>query len=601
MSAVDALPEECVACVADLLASHGRDYAPEGVHDGWYCNACGEAHTSIVGTRYTREEGEGEEATTYDLCHEHFEQLGAEMKALYKLIPPPDARPISRMDATDRLRDLQTMSLVCCPWQLAVTNREDTLWMTLTLARFPRAMGIVREQGPPRCWKQLFLSQEVAERPPPRRSPAVLDDFIFTVEPYVGPHADPMPVLSPLVQWPFGAPTMMPQPCWTGDFSTVAEMAAEPPTLWTREDAGIEGHRVERYNRMRVLVTWGSRTACIYDGGEDRRWWSFDAGDLEEKELPCHKPLGENEFYDRMLLSVRDPRFSDGEANLIFGVRRYDHHDPMTDAELLRYLTEGLPWELLTDRAPPWEQTGAASMYAVPTAEPVRLTDFVFTIEVFSRSKAMQAAFDRNRSSSSELATAPFEEEEADEPSIPPSWVDKYPEISREPYTVDMDDESCALLYPQKMVSRWTGTFSDAKDMVRSYGRLVGGQMLPPHPVERAYPRMWDTRGPEWMEDVALWMDDTHELRRRILVTWREHTFCLQDAALCSDDISALPCNMGSTRHYEDKAKLHATFDEEGEIMLGFAIDTPEHIEAMTEAQILSYLTQGVPWQQVKD
>ena len=66
------------------------------------------------------------------------------------------------------------------------------------------------------------------------------------------------------------------------------------------------------------------------------------------------------------------------------------------------------------DAAPPWEQAGAADMYHVPMAKPAKLTEFVFTVEVFSRSKEMQAAFDRNRSSSPSLAPAPCEGEEAD-------------------------------------------------------------------------------------------------------------------------------------------------------------------------------------------
>lgn len=62
---------------------------------------------------------------------------------------------------------------------------------------------------------------------------------------------------------------------------------------------------------------------------------------------------------------------------------------------------------------------------------------------------------------------------------------------------------------------------------------------------------------------------------------------------------------MGAKDSYSDKAELHAAIGTQayelgGEIVLGFAVYRGGlTMTPMTEAQILSYLTEGVPWQQV--
>ena len=145
---------------------------------------------------------------TYDLCQEHYASLATKLKALYKAIPPPAARPIGRNQVQEGLRNLQAMSVVYRPWHAAIKAREEALWKTLTLARHPRTMGIVREQGLPRSWKQLF-SQEMAERPPPRNPPAQLSDFTFTIESYGG--------LAPQHRQPYVGPlSTMPADCGGG-------------------------------------------------------------------------------------------------------------------------------------------------------------------------------------------------------------------------------------------------------------------------------------------------------------------------------------------------------------------------------------------------
>ena len=110
-TAVNALPEECVACIADMIASQGCTLALEGVHNGVSCDACGgEGAGPILGTRYSRDLPEDEE--TYDLCQEHYASLATKLKALYKATPPPAARPIGRKQVQEGLRDLQAMSAV---------------------------------------------------------------------------------------------------------------------------------------------------------------------------------------------------------------------------------------------------------------------------------------------------------------------------------------------------------------------------------------------------------------------------------------------------------------------------------------------------------
>ena len=60
-AAVNALPEECVACIADMIASQGCTLALEGVHNGVSCDACGgEGAGPILGTRYSRDLPEDE-------------------------------------------------------------------------------------------------------------------------------------------------------------------------------------------------------------------------------------------------------------------------------------------------------------------------------------------------------------------------------------------------------------------------------------------------------------------------------------------------------------------------------------------------------------
>ena len=88
--------------------------------------------------------------------HMIYALLATKLKALYKAIPPPAARPIGRNQVREGLRNLRAMSVVYRPWHAAIKAREEALWKTLTLARYPRTMGIVREQGLPRSWQQLF-------------------------------------------------------------------------------------------------------------------------------------------------------------------------------------------------------------------------------------------------------------------------------------------------------------------------------------------------------------------------------------------------------------------------------------------------------------
>ena len=678
-AAVNALPEECVACIADMIASQGCTLALEGVHNGVSCDACG-GEGPILGTRYSRDLPEDE--GTYDLCQDHYALLATKLKALYKAIPPPAARPIGRNQVQEGLRNLQAMSVVYRPWHAAIKAREEALWKTLTLARYPRTMGIVREQGLPRSWKQLFWSQEMAERPPPRNPPAQLSDFTFTIESYGG--------LAPQHRQPYVGPlSTMPADCgggelhggifyecdedvsedynndeqatprrWVGSFSNVAEM--EATLCWDGDDT-----------RVRVLVAWNGPhgPACIYDGGEDQSPWRYDSRDMEEKELPCHEPLGKSEYSDRMMLH---PRRSDGSVKLKFAVRTHVSEVAMTEAELVRYLTEGVPWGLLAGGSTPggstpalntgramreaeddgyfdpvdmrginfddmleeaeddearralqtaiggyesWLQKGRSDQEAADyfngllalarapskLTAGAKLTDFVFTVEVFSRSEVTQSAFDRNRDPL--LVEALFEDEEADEVGARPTWAAG----DTPSYEAGMDDELCEIVYPEKMIARWTGTFAHAKDMVRSYHRL-SGQSLPPHPVEHEYPKIW-AAPPEWVHTMGE-MYDTHKQRKRIFVTWCERTFCLHDGSLHADEgFSAqdLPCNMGAKDSYSDKAELHAAIGTQayelgGEIVLGFAVyqdGWTSTMTPMTEAQILSYLTEGVPWQQV--
>ena len=681
-TAVNALPEECVACIADMIASQGCTLALEGVHNGVSCDACGgEGAGPILGTRYSRDLPEDE--GTYDLCQEHYASLATKLKALYKATSPPAARPIGRKQVQEGLRDLQAMSAVYRPWHAAIMARQEALWKTLTLARFPRTMGIVREQGLPRSWKQLFWSQEMAERPPPRNPPAQLSDFTFTIESYGG--------RAPQHRQPYVGPlSTMPADCgggelhggifyecnddvsedyndndeeatprrWVGSFSNVGEM--EATLCWDGDDT-----------RVRVLVAYGPHgPACIYDGGEDQSPWRYDSRDMEEKELPCNEPLGRSEYSDRMTLH---PRRSDGSVKLKFAVWNHVSEVAMTEAELVLYLTEGVPWELLAGGSTPggstpalntgramreaedddyfdpmdmrginfddmleeaeddealcalqtaidgyesWLQKGRSDQEAADyfngllalarapsklTAR-AKLTDFVFTVEVFSRSEVMQSAFDRNRDPL--LVEALFEDEEDDEAGARPTWAaDDTPS-----YEAGMDDDWCEIVYPEKMIARWTGTFSHAKDMVRSYDRRVNGQSLPPHPVEHEYPKIW-AAPPEWVQTMGE-MYDTYQQRKRIFVTWRERTFCLHDGSLHADEgcsAQDLPCNMGAKDAYSDKAELHAAIGTQayelgGEIVLGFAVYRGGWMSTwtpMTEAQILSYLTEGVPWQQV--
>ena len=64
---------------------------------------------------------------------------------------------------------------------------------------------------------------------------------------------------------------------------------------------------------------------------------------------------------------------------------------------------------------------------------------------------------------------------------------------------------------------------------------------------------------------------------------------------------------MGAKDSYCNKTELHAAIGTQayelgGEIVLGFAVYRGGWMSTwtpMTEAQILSYLTEGVPWQQV--